>query len=74
MIDIMKAVVLSLKDQMLIMVFAVICGLYYLLIKEQKAKENICSDIKELTKIVYEGNTLNAKAITLLEVLVHGTR
>uniref|UniRef100_A0A6H1ZCW6 Uncharacterized protein n=1 Tax=viral metagenome TaxID=1070528 RepID=A0A6H1ZCW6_9ZZZZ len=74
MVNVAKDIILALKDPLLILIACVIGGLYYLLLQEQKAKMNICNDIKDLTKNVSDGNILHAKTLTLLEVLVHGTR
>jgi len=70
--EIALTVLKSLKDPLLILVFAVICGLYYLLLQEQKGKKSICDDLKSLTQNISDGNVLKAKLITLVEVLVHG--
>ena len=70
--EIAITVLKSLKDPMLLIVFAVICGLYYLLLQKEKTHKEICTDIKKVNETIAEGNVINAKLLTLVEVLVHG--
>lgn len=68
----------SLKDPLLIIVFAVIVGLYYLLLQKDKqhskAYTSICDDIKTTSKNLSDCNVTMAKLVTLVEVLVHGRK
>jgi hypothetical protein len=69
MIDLLSEIVKNLKDPLLIMVFVVLVGLFYLLLQKEK-------NIKELHACIdtnmSECNETIAKLVTLVEVLVYG--
>jgi succinate dehydrogenase hydrophobic anchor subunit len=69
MIDLATELVKLLKDPMLILLFLVILGLFYLLIQKDKTIDNlrVCIDTN-----MAEVNETVVKVVTLLEVLVYG--
>jgi succinate dehydrogenase hydrophobic anchor subunit len=69
--EVIIQVLKSLKDPILILVFAVICGLYYLFVQQGK---NLCTDVKKTNENLADCNITMAKLVTLVEVLVHGRK
>jgi hypothetical protein len=69
MTDLFTAIINGLKDPILILVFCVLVGLYYLLLKKEK---NIAELHKCIDTNMSECNETIVKLVTLVEVLVYG--